>query len=244
MQIEQTSESTYFVSGDAVNWSLLVDSSGVTLVDAGYAGDYAEVVDSLHQVGFGFDALRAVLVTHAHVDHVGSLPRLLAQAPVPVLTSAEESRHARREYLQQATPLDIVRNIHRHGMLRWTAHIIAKGALKPVKVPSAKGVPLGVPLDVPGNPVPFVVPGHTSGHTCYLVGDVVISGDALCTGHMLSRTTGPQVLAAFFDHDRKQHLESLQPLAEVAATVMHPGHGPVYRGSVAEAVEQALRDAH
>ena len=154
------------------------------------------------------------------------------------------ARHARRDYLQQATPVDVARNIHRHGMLRWTAHIMAKGALKKVKVPCAEGIPLGKPLDVPGKPVPFLVPGHTTGHTCFLVGDVVISGDALCTGHMVSRTVGPQVLPTFFDHDRDQHLTELRTLSDVPASVMHPGHGPVHRGPVAEAVEIALRNAH
>lgn len=240
MHIEQTTDRSYLVTTEGVNWTILADDAGVTLVDAGYPGDYAEVVDSLQQIGHSLDSVRAVLITHAHVDHIGSLPQLLSTVSVPVYTSTEEARHARREYLQQATPLDVAKNALLPGMLRWSMHIMAKGAMKKVAVPTATGVPLDVPLAVPGNPVPFLVPGHTDGHTCYLVGDVVITGDALCTGHMLSRTTGPQVLPAFFDHNRAQHLSTLSTLASVDATVMHPGHGPVHRGSMAEAVEKAL----
>ncbi|MCE5291834.1 MAG: MBL fold metallo-hydrolase [Nocardiaceae bacterium] len=240
MQIDQTSDGSYLVSTEGVNWTILADDTGVTLVDAGYPGDFSAVLDSMKQLGHGLDSLRAVLVTHAHVDHIGSIPQLLSAVSVPVYTSTEESRHARREYLQQATPLDVARNALLPGMLHWSAHIVAKGALRNVAVPTATGVPLNVPLDVPGNPVPFVLPGHTSGHTCFVVGDVVITGDALCTGHMLSRTTGPQVLPAFFDHDRAQHLSTLSMLATLDTTVMHPGHGPIYRGSLAEAVEKAL----
>ena len=243
MRIEQVADTVHLVEAEAVNWTIVSGPDGVTLIDAGYPGDHDDVLASLTRTGHTLDDLRAILVTHAHVDHIGAIPQLLERVDVPVWTSVAEARHARREYLEQATPMDVARNAWRPGALAWTRHILAKGATRPVAVPTAAGVPEGAPLDVPGAPVPLVVPGHTSGHTCYLLegGSVVVTGDALCTGHMLSRRKGPQLLPGFFDHDRAQHVAELPRLADLAATTMLPGHGPVYRGSMAEAVAEALR---
>ena len=93
----------------------------------------------------------------------------------------------------------------------------------------------------PGSPVPVLAPGHTSGHTIYHLPDrgVVISGDALITGHLTSPVSGPQLLPQWFDHDRAAAAESLRIIGELDADILLPGHGPIHHGSVAEAAATA-----
>src|ERR1700676_5073963 len=62
----------HLAQGDAVNWVLAADDTGVTLIDAGYPGDRDDVLASLRQLGFGIDDVRAIVLTHAHIDHFGS----------------------------------------------------------------------------------------------------------------------------------------------------------------------------
>ncbi|HEY3953299.1 MAG TPA: MBL fold metallo-hydrolase [Streptosporangiaceae bacterium] len=85
--------------------------------------------------------------------------------------------------------------------------------------------------------------GHTSGHTAYFLpaAGVVIAGDALITGHPVVRTTGPQLTPAFFTHDQARARQALGALAGLEADVILPGHGPVHRGPVRDAVADALR---
>ena len=64
---------------------------------------------------------------------------------------------------------------------------------------------------------------------------MVISGDALITGHLTSTVSGPQLLPQWFDHDRGMAAESLRIIGELDADILLPGHGPIHRGSVAEA---------
>jgi glyoxylase-like metal-dependent hydrolase (beta-lactamase superfamily II) len=100
-------------------------------------------------------------------------------------------------------------------------------------------------LDVPGAPVAVPTPGHTSGHTSFHLPDrgALVVGDALMTGHVLVRRRGPQLLPGFFNTDTGQARASLQRLAGLAADVVVPGHGPVFPGSPALAVRQALQSS-
>jgi glyoxylase-like metal-dependent hydrolase (beta-lactamase superfamily II) len=62
----------HFAETDLVNWTLDTDENGVMLIDAGFPGHREDVLDSLRQLGFGVDDLRAILLTHAHIDHFGT----------------------------------------------------------------------------------------------------------------------------------------------------------------------------
>ena len=121
-------------------------------------------------------------------------------------------------------------------MLAWAVHAVRLGALRSVAVPTATA--LEEPLDLPGRPVPVPTPGHTSGHTAYLLPDagVLVSGDALVTGHPTTARTGPQRLPAFFDHDPARAAVALDALAPLDADVLLPGHGPAWHGTPGQAV--------
>ena len=243
MEITEVASDVFAVHGTAVNWTLVVEGDAVTLIDAGYPGDHGEVLASISEIGRRLTDVEAVLVTHAHIDHIGSIPRLLEQHAMPVLTSRVEAGHVRREHLEQAGPLDVARNLWRPRFLPWTVELMRKGAMKDRGVPEATDFGEVNAVDVPGGPVPIATPGHTSGHTAYLVPGVrvLLTGDALVTGHPLSAMTGPQELMGFFHHDLDAMNASLDVIAEVDADAIVPGHGPVHRGSPREAVAQLRR---
>jgi hypothetical protein len=71
---------------------------------------------------------------------------------------------------------------------------------------------------------------------------VLLTGDALVTGHHLLRGTGPQRLPEFFHHDAAEAQASLDTIAALDADVIVPGHGAPWRGTPTEAVA-ALRSA-
>ncbi|WP_188780617.1 MBL fold metallo-hydrolase [Marmoricola endophyticus] len=240
----------HHVEGQAAGWTILTDGAprrgaAWTLVDAGYPGYAAAVRGSAEALGLRLADLAAVLVTHGHVDHVGGVAELVGGRDVPVLTGEAEVAHLHGEVTENTGPRDLLPRLHRHGMLPWVVHVSRHGATAHPRLPAAGGAPDGVPLDLPGRPVPLTTPGHTSGHTCWHLPDAgaLITGDALVTGHALSRDTGPQVLPGFFHADRAGMLASLDLIGDSGAGTLLPGHGAPWHGPAAEAAEQAARTA-
>lgn len=229
----------HLVHGTDVNWVILTEGDAVTLVDTGYPRDRRRLVASLAAVGRRPEDLAAILVTHAHVDHIGSAEHLRATYGVPVLAHRDEVPHARREFLHQAGPGLVLRNAWRPGVLPWAARVALAGATRDVRVASPRELP--AVLDLPGRPVPVHTPGHTDGHCGYHLpgAGVLITGDALVTAHPTSRTRGPQPLAGMFHHDRDRALASLRAFEDVDADVLLPGHGPAHEGTAVAAARQA-----
>lgn len=242
-RVTEVAPGVHFVAGGAVNWVLLREGSDLTLVDTGYPGDTADVERAIRGIGCRPEDVRAILVTHAHVDHIGGLRHFHERYGTPVLMDPVEVPHARRDHLEQATPLDIVRNLHRPGVLGWSLGIARDGALADVAFQHALGFPATGGLDLPGRPVPVPTHGHTSGHTAYLLpsAGLVATGDALVTGHPVSRVEGPQLLPRVFRHG--DDVAGLDGLAGLDTDGFLPGHGPAWTGSLSEAVEAARQHA-
>ncbi|MFI6542475.1 MBL fold metallo-hydrolase [Streptomyces prunicolor] len=244
--VRQVADGTYLVHGSNTNWVILTDGDAVTLVDTGYPGDRQLVLDSLEQVGSSAKAVTAVLITHAHNDHLGSAAYLRDTHGTPVYLHEAEVPHARREFLQQVTVGDVLKNIWRPGVLPWLVHTIRVGGTEQHPVAGAEAFPgAGGPLDLPGRPVPVHTPGHTSGHCVFHLPErgIVISGDALVSGHATSRIKGPQLLPDMFHHERERAVASLDLLEALDAETLLPGHGPLHTGPVREAAQRAREHA-
>ncbi|QZT60609.1 MBL fold metallo-hydrolase [Mycolicibacterium austroafricanum] len=229
----------HFAQTDLVNWTLVADDGGVLLIDAGYPGHREEVLESLGWLGFGATDVRAILLTHAHIDHFGSAMWFAREHGTPVYCHADEVGHAKRQYLEQASPLAVAAHAWQPRWLKWSLTLIRKGGLDRTGIPTPAALSEDIAAGLPGAPVCVPTPGHTGGHCSYVVDGVLVSGDALITGHPVSRRRGPQLLPSVFNHDEAACLRSLEALGMLDTEVMLPGHGPVWRGAVRDAVAQA-----
>lgn len=232
-------DSVHFAYTDLVNWTLVTDGQGVMLIDAGFPGHRDDVLASLSQLGFGVDDLRAILLTHAHIDHLGSAIWFARTHGTPVYCHAAEVGHSKREYLEQAGPMDILPHLWQPRFLKWTLAISRKGGMVRDGIASTQALTEDIAASLPGKPMAIPTPGHTGGHCSFVVDGVLVSGDALVTGHPLLVRTGPTLLPSLFNHDQDGCVRSLAALAMLDAEVLLPGHGPVWHGSVREAAEKA-----
>lgn len=237
--LSAVTDSVHFAHTDLVNWTLVTDQQGVMLIDAGYPGHRDDVLASLAELGFGVEDLRAILLTHAHIDHFGSAIWFAKTHGTPVYCHAAEVAHSKREYLEQVSPADVAKHIWQPRWLAWTVALTRKGGLVRAGIPTTLALTEDVAASLPGKPIAIPTPGHTGGHCSYIVDGVVVSGDAMVTGHPLLKSDGPQLLPEVFNHDQDGCMRSLSALGELDADVVLPGHGKVWRGSIREAAELA-----
>lgn len=239
LTLTAVTERVHLAHTPLVNWTVVAGESGVLLIDAGFPGQRGDVLNSLRELGFGPDEVTAILLTHAHVDHLGSAIWFAREHGTPVYCHGNEVGHARRDYLQQVSPVALATQAWRPRWLAWSAEVALRGGLTRDGIPGARAFDDTTLL--PGSPVAVPTPGHTGGHCSYLVDGVLVTGDALITGHPLARRPGPQLLPSMFNHDDDGCRRSLEVLAATGAQVLIPGHGQVWRGPVGEAVRQAAR---
>ncbi|HET9382645.1 MAG TPA: MBL fold metallo-hydrolase [Streptomyces sp.] len=243
--VRHVADGTHLVRGGDTNWVILTDGEAATLIDTGYPGDRELLLRSLAAAGSAPEAVAAVLVTHAHNDHLGSAEYLAARYGTPVLLHEAEVPHARRDFLHQVSVGQVLRNGLRPGVLPWAVRALRSGGTARVPVTAPSPFPAAGPLDLPGRPVPVHTPGHTDGHSAFhLPGTgVLVAGDALVSAHPTSRGTGPQLLPGMFHHDRDRAARSLDILAALDAELLLPGHGPALRGPVRDAALRARERA-
>lgn len=236
--------SVHLAQTDLVNWTVVADGTGAMLIDAGYPGSRDDVVNSLAQLGLRPADVRAVLLTHAHIDHLGAAIWLADTYGTPVYCHAAELGHARRDHLQQVSPTALLAHAWQPRWITWSLRAVGHGGLVRDGIPGAQALTEDVADALPGRPRAVPTPGHTDGHCSFLVDGVLVAGDALVTGHPLIRRPGPQLLPAVFNHDEAECARSLSVLAELGTDVLLPGHGDVWRGPIAEAARLAFSSGH
>lgn len=80
---------------ELVNWYLVEDGDALALVDAGLPRDWSMLTAALGALGRRLSEVRAVVLTHGHVDHLGFAKRLQREAGVDVLVHEDDARLAR-----------------------------------------------------------------------------------------------------------------------------------------------------
>ncbi len=232
-------DNVHFAYTDLVNWTLVADDDGVLLIDAGFPGSRDDVLASLRKLGFGVDDLRAILLTHAHIDHFGSAIWFAKTHGTPVYCHAAEVGHSKREYLEQASPVDIAKHIWAPRYLTWSVAISRKGALTREGIPTTRALT----EEVAARPARQAERGSHAGpyRRALLVHRGRGAGQRRRLGHRPSAGTAhrPATAARLFNHDEDGCVRSLAALGLLDTEVLLPGHGPVWRGSIREAAEEA-----
>jgi glyoxylase-like metal-dependent hydrolase (beta-lactamase superfamily II) len=218
------------------NSYLLEEGGRLTLVDAGLPGDWKTFGAQLATLGYGIEAIDAVLLTHHHPDHVGNAERLRSAGSRVFTHPADADFVTGRKKLPIGPQLKAIMNPWYAGYL---TKLLLKGITRVAPVAELEDMADGEVLEVPGSPRVVHVPGHTAGSCALLLerDSVLLSGDALVTTDVAKgKVQGPQIIRGPVTEDAAGAIESLDILAATEAKVVLPGHGDPWVDGVGEAV--------
>lgn len=224
--------SLHRIGNDIVAVYLVDTPDGITLIDAGLAGQWRDLTAELTAMGRSIADIRGVVLTHGDTDHIGFAERLRRDHGVPVHVHEADAARARGEV---STKPDWGR-MKFGATARFLWYALTHGGVRTTHLAEVVTVRDADVLDLPGSPRVIAMPGHSPGSIALHVpvADAVFVGDALTTRHVLTGATGPQ--PAPFTDDPAEALVSLDRLAGVHATWVLPGHGTPWNGGVEAAV--------
>ena len=161
----QIADGVHRCGTELVNWYLVDDAEGVTVVDCGAPGYWPQLDPSLEAIGRARGDVVAVVLTHGHSDHVGFSERLRAESGTPVFVpeADEEMVLTGQPQKPERSVLPYLRYPFAYRML---FHLLRNGGARIPKIAEVTTYADGQRLDVPGRPLAIHVPGHTSGTAC------------------------------------------------------------------------------
>lgn len=217
----------------AFNCYLVHADDGFTLVDTGLKGSAQGILRAARDLGA---PIRRIVLTHAHVDHVGSLDALHALLPdAEVAISVREARFLRGDNSLDADEPQVP--------LRGGYQVCATQPTRLLKAGDRVGS-----LEV------IASPGHTPGHVAYfdhrdgtvIVGDTFSTKAGIVTGGTLRLLFPFHALATWH---KPTTIRSAEALCRLQPKRLAVGHGavvenpvPAMEGAIAEAKRRVKND--
>jgi glyoxylase-like metal-dependent hydrolase (beta-lactamase superfamily II) len=202
-----------------VNAFLIVDEGGLALVDSGLAKRKDTILSAVAGAGKQPADLKHILITHHHIDHIGSLADLKEATAASCYVHPADSPIVRGDQPQPGP--------NPESLLGKLAGPILERLSTPAP-PVAVDVEVadGEELPIAGGIKAVHTPGHTPGHLSYLLPSkkVLFVGDAAANLLRLGLPLG------MYTADRQQAKESIRKLAALEFDIACFGHGRVLKG--------------
>lgn len=166
----------------AIHPTLVWDEHCAVLIDTGMPGDWIRIQHAMRESGVPLDRLQAVLLTHQDLDHIGSLPDIIASKNgcIEVLAHQEDAPYIEGKYPLIKTSREALASVLPLLPEEQRAEVLAMCNLQP----SANVTRLIADHDL----LPYCggiriihTPGHTAGHvSIYLERSrILIAADAM-----------------------------------------------------------------
>lgn len=209
-----------------------IDETPRTLVDAGIKTEasFEGLKKGLETIGFSFNSIERILITHGHIDHCGQAKRLSSLSGAPIYIHPMEYGRI-RSIIHSLGPLKTI--LLRNGI----PEVLVNEAIRYIESAQRMGDSLDEAFFLDdGDPIPFQLmtwrtihcPGHSPGLICFYWPEkkILFAGD-----HLLKEITPNPLLSVsnnkfpFHYPSLKEYLASLEKVEGLDISLLLPGHG-------------------
>ncbi len=203
------------ITGRASNMFLIEEDHGLVLIDCGMPREKARVASAVADLGYALSDIHTILITHADVDHVGSLAAIQAKSGATVYAGRATADHLIHGTQPQHLP----------RVMQWLANL----AIRLPRI-SAEIIHIfadGDELPILGGLQVLATPGHTPDHHSFYSPSrgILFAGDAISTRNDTLNPSPKRITA-----DQRQADLSVIKLLELAPAVFACGHGTPMQG--------------
>ena len=189
------------------NVYLVYDDRDWALIDIGFEENVDEIVELIRQLDFPFSQCRALIATHADVDHIQGLAKAKAILKAPVLSH----------------PL-AVEPLEKGDRIKTFAEIAAQNVHMPMPpVTVDRTIEDGDVLEIGSRRLEvWHTPGHTDSQLAFRMGDILFSGDNIY------RDGSVGAIDAHHGSEIPAFIRSLERIAASDVAWLLPSHGPIF----------------
>jgi glyoxylase-like metal-dependent hydrolase (beta-lactamase superfamily II) len=202
------------------NIYLVINGSELIIIDTGTPGNAEKIIEYIKKIGRQPNEVSTIILTHYHIDHVGSAKGLKELTAAKVAASVEDG-----EVVNGKRPYPKPKNL----LLRVASSFMK---IEPVNV--------DIELkdgDMVGNLRVINAPGHTPGSIFLYDSNkkVLFSGDTL-------RLESTKVVAGPKQYvwDEKKERQSIKNLESIEVNVLLPGHGEYLKNNASAAIKELI----
>lgn len=207
---DQIAPGVYRIAAGYVNLYLIAEDDGLTLIDTGMPRSQNLVWETIAEIGRQRSELTRIVMTHADLDHAGSL-------------AAIQSETGAKVYAGEETAV-LLQNGKSPQHLPWLMQIMSNLFFRYKAIPAdvIERVKEGDVLPVLDGLQVLATPGHTMDHHSFFNPNrgVLFAGDALNTNTRSLQSSPPRITA-----DNEAAKRSAIRLLELTAATIACGHG-------------------
>jgi len=188
---------------------LIKSGREAALIDAGSGLGTGILINNIKNTGCKLEDIKYLFLTHAHGDHTGGVYDLKQQIDFSIVASEQE-----KYLLEQGTEWELGLTLAKNRG-SYPQDYIYKHTKVDIVADSNRAFTVGK-LKI----TPIIVPGHSSGSTCYLLEDEdksLFTGDTVFLGGFLSLLNCP-------GSEMKDYRDNLHKLSGLNITGLFPGH--------------------